>query len=430
MSEQAKDFDDAAVDWIFTRARRYPLLSAAQEQAIDKDKWHAVERLQQLFVVDEDCRTYLRQWALATLNNPPCLNDFTIREHYNLLRRELVDLLAGGAQREDLVRVSKYLARPLREKRDCSAITALKPPASLVVGLAETLAGEDEPRGVAAALQYWQQFWPTRPEAAQRRMGAPTRDSMHAHLADYYTARGKLVNHNLRLVFSIAGRATGRGVPFRDLIQNSVPGLIRAAEKFQHQQGYRFSTYAYNWINQCVRQTIEEQRGIVRYPAGVNEKIARMYRERMHLLNATGHEPDLRTLAQRLEMKPEALQQLQQVGNLSLSLDAQPTGETDGLSLGDTLAVGPFDPTPGAAEQASLNRCLMQRLAILEPLEQRIVIRRWGLDEGPPLTRAEVAVQMQVSAEWVRQLENSALAKLRNDEGIAQAYRDHQGDER
>jgi len=69
----------------------------------------------------------------------------------------------------------------------------------------------------------------------------------------------------------------------------------------------------------------------------------------------------------------------------------------------------------------------MQRLGILEPSERRVVIRRWGLDASPPLTRAEIASQLQVSAEWVRQLENSALAKLRNDEGIAQAYRDHHG---
>ncbi len=427
MRQQAKDNDDAALEWVFTRARSYPLLSAAQEQTIDRSKWHALEHLQQLFLADYDCRTYLRHWALATLNNPPCLNDFTIREHYNLLRRELVDLLAGGERRKELVRFSKCLAGPLREKRDCSAITALHLPAGLIAGLAETLAGEAEPRGVAAALQYWHELWPAKSQAAHRCIDAQARDRIREHLADYYAARGKLVNHNLRLVFSIAGHATGRGVPYRDLIQNGVPGLIRAAEKFQHQQGYRFSTYAYNWINQSVRQTIEDQRGIVRYPSGVNEKIARMHRERMHLLNTTGREPDLQALAGRLQMEPQALQQLKQVGNLSVSLDALPDGQTDGPSLGDMLAGGPFDPTPDAAEQVSLNRCLMQRLAILEPNEQRIVIRRWGLDQSAPLTLAEIALQMQMSTEWVRQLERSALAKLRNDDDIAQVYRDYQG---
>jgi hypothetical protein len=128
MSELTKDNDDAALDWLFSRARKFVLLTAEEERAIDLKKWLALEQLQQLFVADAHCRRYLSAWAENTLNNPPTLDGCEIREHYYLLRREQVGLLEGGEQR----------------------------------------------------------------------------------LADYYAAREQLVNHNLRLVFSNAGRLTGR----------------------------------------------------------------------------------------------------------------------------------------------------------------------------------------------------------------------------
>jgi len=427
MSELAKDNDRAALDLLFTGVRKYPLLTAQDEQAADLKKWQALEQIQQLFVVDEHCRHYLGAWATATLTNPPSLQDCEIREHYYLLRREQVGLLKGGAQRPALIRFSKYLSGPANKKRDQKAIAALQLPAGLVVGLAENLIDEGAPRGVAAALLYWYDQMPAMPGAETGRPEPAIMDALRRCLTSYYAAREQLVNHNLRLVLSIAGRSAGRGVPYRDLIQNGVVGLIRAAEKFEQHKGYRFSTYAYNWISQAVRNTIEDQRGIVRYPSGVNEKISRMHRERLNLINSTGNSPDVHTLAQSLNMNSEALRELQQVGNLSVSLDAMPEGETDGLTLGDRLAGGPFASTTDVAEQDSLNNCLMQSIRILEPSEQRVVIQRWGLDKGAPRTRAEIAVQMEVSTEWVRQLEVSALAKLRNDAGIVEAYRDHQG---
>lgn len=252
------------------------------------------------------------------------------------------------------------------------------------------------------------------------------RSAIRGHLCDYYAAREKLVNHNLRLVFSIAGRSVNRGVTYRDLIQNGVIGLIRAAEKFQSKKGFRFSTYAYSWINQAMQRAIEDLGAIVRYPSGINEQVSRMYRERMRYFSSNGEEPNSAVLAKLLKISPQALHSLQQVGNFSLSMDASATADDKGPPLVETFAGGPFAPTSDDAEQESLNHCLMQRIKVLAPLEQGVVISRWGLNRELPLTRGEIAAQMQVSTEWVRQLEASALAKLRKDAEVVEAFRDLQ----
>jgi RNA polymerase sigma factor (sigma-70 family) len=407
VSELLKNHDDAALEQLFAEARKYPLL--------------------ELMAASAPCRKYLSSWATHLLHNPPSLTDFAIREHYYLLRREHVGLLDGGEHRDALVAFESSIARGKRGKNIEAMTAALQLPAGLIAGIAETVSVNGEPRGVAAALHYWHQFWPQPPQQLPVSIDSTVLSALHDSLATYYDARQQLVNHNLRLVFSIAGRLKRRGAPYRDLIQNGVIGLIRAAEKYQQDKGYRFSTYAYNWVNQAVRHTIEDLQGIVRYPSGVNEQISRLHRERMNHIDSTGREPDVKTLARRLKMKPAAVQRLQQVTNLSVSLDSSPFDDEQGPALGETLSGGPFGETASQAEQASLNRCLMQRIKILEPSEQRVVIRRWGLDQSPPLTRAEIAEQMAVSTEWVRQLESSALAKLRNDDGIAEVYQDHRG---
>lgn len=420
------DKDDTAVDWLFARARNYPLLTPEDEQTIDQEKWQALECLQNLFMTDECCRYYLAQWADTLLHHPPALDAFTVKEHYYLLRREQVGLMQGGAQRADLLAFSESFANDGDLDSARLVLSTLQLPAGIVSGLAEVLINDQPPKGVAAALHYWHTLWPAPPYTAQHNVDSAVGVALRRELKRYYAARDKLINHNLRLVFSISARTKNRGVPYRDLVQNGIIGLIRAAEKFEQRKGYRFSTYAFNWISQAVRRTVDDMDGIVRYPTGVSEQISRMHREKMQHLSVTGSEPDIQTLAQRLNVKPQELERLRQVGNLSISLDSSPTGDSDSLSLCDTLADPSAAPASEDAERESLNRCLMQSIHILEPLEQRIVIQRWGLNQAIPLTRAQIAEQLQVSTEWVRQLEGSALAKLRNDATIADVYRDHQ----
>jgi RNA polymerase primary sigma factor len=211
-----------------------------------------------------------------------------------------------------------------------------------------------------------------------------------------------------------------------DRVQSGMLGLIRAAEKYDYRTGHRFSTYAYNWISQSSRRMLEDQRSLVRLPSDVNEQVNRLYRESLAHLNATGEDASVRVLADRLQIEPDAVARLQQTGNLSVSLDSTFNNDPEGLTLGDTLSGVTYSRPAAEAEQISLNRFLMTSLKTLAPQEQSVITLRWGLDDSPPLSRRELADYLTVSTERIRQLEMSALGKLRNTDGVAEAFSDYQ----
>ena len=416
--------NEKPIDWLYAQSQQHPLLSAEQEQEIDRDKWQAVEDLQRLLLNDQVGRSYLQQWAKNLLDDPPSLKAFDIRSYYNLLKREHVDLLKKGKHHAGLVKLNKQLEGPPNSEDDLVALSALQLPAVLVTGLAEVVLDDAAPREMGAALIYWSQFWAHSNYHNPSKTRSANEKSIRSSLDDYDTARSKLVNHNLRLVYAIAGRINSRGLPYEDIVQGGTLGLIRAAEKYCHKRGYRFSTYAYPWITQSTRHLVENTQGIVRYPGCINKQISRMYRERLTHLHSNATEPSVKYLAQRLEMEPEALQKLRQVTNRPVSLDTSFDNGGDGLSLAEILPGSAFNATSKEAENRSLNRRLLRTLKVLQPPEQEVVTLRWGLEGLPPLTRAEVASHMQVSTEWVRQLEVSALAKLRQDSDLVETYRD------
>ncbi|MDX1733647.1 MAG: sigma-70 family RNA polymerase sigma factor [Halioglobus sp.] len=416
------DRDDNSAEWLFSQSSNFPLLRADEEQQVDAQKWHAVEQLQQLFVTDAPARRYLALWATNLRDRPPQIGDFAVRDHYKCLRREQQHLLEDGASRKALEALARRLERPAKQEPDHAAIAEIHMGAALTAGIAEVLLGSDEAHDTARALLHWQAHWPQDPQQEGAQPGARTRKQVAQALRLYHEAREKLVVHNMRLVYSIAGRINSRGLPYPDLVQSGMLGLLRAAEKYDHRRGYRFSTYAYNWINQTTRQLVEDMQGIVRYPGGLNDKLSRLYRERMHLLASTGREPRTEELAARLKMKPEAVDELRQVSNLSLSIDARAGNDDDGVTLGETLAGGPYDDTAKAAQTGSLRRCLLNGIDTLAKAEQRVIMLRWGLSGSQPLSRREIALQMQVSTEWVRQLEASAMAKLRNDPELVAVF--------
>ncbi|MEH6592251.1 MAG: sigma-70 family RNA polymerase sigma factor [Halioglobus sp.] len=434
MNQLSTSSNDEGLDWLFAQAREYPLLSADEERGIDEKKWQTRDALLELFLGEAHSHRFFQQWVSNLLDNPPSVESFLDREHYYVLRREQSDLLKDSAKAAFLRAICVQLSNAgsaSQRSELLETLAQLNLPPLLVAGLADIQVGSSISGEVATALRYWRKSWRQAPELElagedPSPLSSDHRRALRRQLQAYLKAREQLVNHNLRLVFSIAGKLQSATVPYLDRVQSGVLGLIRAAEKYDHRTGYRFSTYAYNWINQSVRRTLEEQRAIVRLPADVNEQVNRLYRERLSHFNINGEEAGVQVLADRLQVKPEVVTRLQQIGNLSVSLDAPFNNEPDGMTLGDTLSGWTYSPPSAAAEQLSLNRLLMNRLKGLAPQEKSVVALRWGLDDTPPLSRREIADHMSVSTERIRQLENSALGKLRNDEDMAEAFRDYQ----
>jgi RNA polymerase sigma factor (sigma-70 family) len=424
------DTEEKDLERMFAEARRYPLLTSEQEQSIDRDKWTAIAKLQQVLLEDPTSRAFLCIWAANCMTPLPKIELFNLRGQHFLLRRDLAALLPGGEAAESMssFRLLLHDNTPATDANE--ALEALSLPASLVVGMTELIMrnADDRPlSGVADALEAWSRHWDIAnrfPEGIN--IAQPTRERCLALLKKYTCARDLLMLHNLRLVYSIAGRYRGRGMAFLDLVQEGTLGLLRAAEKFQHQRGYRFSTYCFNWISQAVRRMVSENSGIIRYPGHVNEQLGKLYGQRAAEVARTGVTPSDTQLASALGLTTQKTRDLLQLRNLGISLASPQFDDSDTATLADTLPASPFDQPMIKAEHASLKRCLLSEIKRLEPAEQQVVINRWGLHHGPALSRTEIADKMAVSREWVRQLERSALNKLGQNAAVRSAYTNHE----
>ena len=420
--------DDRDLELMFAEARRYPLLTAEQEREIDSKKWQAVRNLHELFAADAAFTTYCQTFFQQCLDNPPEIGRFANREQHFVLRRELAAYFKDGDCAQPGEAAAKSLLTVKTVKARHARIAKLNLPASLTIGMAVAMlrrSGGQFPDSVADAIATWERQWvpPVMPLAPER----DTLKATRVYLNAYTRARDALVMHNLRLVYSIAARYKGRGVSYLDLVQEGTLGLIRAAEKFEFEKGFRFSTYCFNWITQAVRRYVGDVGTLVRFPTHIQEQMGKLYREKAIEQARTGLEPDEETLAAKVGMDIEKTRQLLQLRNLGVSLDA-PRFDDDEGTLIDTIAGEPYGTTEGQAEQASLHRFLAEAVDSLENSERRVVVARWGLHNGPPLSRAEIADSMGVSREWVRQLERSALKKLKGQAAVQAAYDDYNDD--